>query len=346
MGQVDRSTVHAVSRQTVQTSHARRPKRTRRVLAALGLSVGALVLSGCDLLGTPVESLPPCVDSFCDCSDFVSQDLAQLVLDAFKEDYYGLDRDQNGVACERVPQVEMGLDWATYFSNSEHLSLGNPSNAGQDNLDNLLIERDPYVLSYSKERNVLNWASWRVDAEWLGRTGRQDDFRTDGVLPKGVYQATPGEYRGSGYDRGHMVPSGDRTSNPRDNSLTFLMTNIFPQARENNRGPWRELEEHGRDLVYQQGKSLYVIGGVYGDKGDAGKVTIPGRVWKVMVVLDDADAPVTRATEVIAVDMPNSDRIESDWQAYRTTVDRIEVATGYDLLSDVPDGIQAAIESR
>ena len=321
-----------------------------RLKRAVSLLIGAasiLAIGSCDLLGMQnYSSLPPCVDSYCDCSDFTSQVLAQAVFDAFREDYYGLDRDGNGQACESVPIADLSLDWPTYFSNSEHLSLGNPSNAGKDNPNNLLIEKDSYVLSYSRARNVLNWASWRVDREWLGRTPRQDDFRPDGGLPRGFYQATSREYRRSGYDRGHMVPSGDRTATERDNSLTFLMTNIFPQARENNRGPWRELEEYGRDLVYQQGKSLYVVGGGYGNKGKAGKVTIPGRVWKVMVVLDEADDEVTRATEVIAVDMPNSDRIEEDWQVYRTTIDRIEIATGYDLLSEVPEDIQAAIESR
>jgi len=69
-------------------------------------------------------------------------------------------------------------------------------------------------------------------------------------------------------------------------------------------------------------------------------------VWKVIVVLNDVDDDISRRTQVIAVDMPNSDRIEADWQTYRTTVDRIEIATGYDLLSEVPEDIQAAIENR
>ena len=317
---------------------------------ALRTLLGAMLTTvavGCDGLAVDdYSNLPPCVDSYCDCGDFVSRDLAQDVFDAFKEDFYSLDRDGNGQACESLPQVDLSLNRATYFSNNEHLALGNPSNAGQDDLNNWLVEREQYVLSYGRDHNILNWASWRVDDRWLGRTERQDDFRPDGGLPKGVYQVTPGEYRRSGYDRGHMVPSGDRTANPRDNSLTFLMTNIFPQAPDNNRGPWKELEEYGRDLVYQQGKALSVIAGVYGDKGAVGKVTVPGRVWKVIVVLDSPEDEVTRGTEVIAVDMPNSDRIESDWTLYRTTIDRIEIATGYDLLSEVPARVQSAIESR
>ena len=316
-------------------------------LACLAIAA-AIGLTSCDTFAEAdiYASLPPCVDSYCDCSDFISQDQAQQVLVAFDEDYDNLDSDGNGVACESLPQADIELDQPTYFSNSEHLTFGNPSNAGKVNPDNWLIERSQYTLSYSQSRNVLNWASWRVDDRWLGRTDRQDNFRPDGGLPKGFYQATPGEYRRSGYDRGHMVPSGDRTDTAQDNSITFLMTNIFPQASENNRGPWRELEEYGRSLIYEEGKALYIIGGLYGDKGKVGKVTVPGRVWKVIIVLDNIDDEITRSTEAIAVDMPNSDRIEADWQTYRTTIDRIEIATGYDLLSEVPENIQTVIESR
>ncbi|MEM6452704.1 MAG: DNA/RNA non-specific endonuclease [Cyanobacteria bacterium P01_D01_bin.105] len=318
-------------------------------LAGAATILVAVGVSGCHRQLSEEEryaALPPCADRDCDCGDFVSQHIAQDVLTAFEEDYFGLDQDGNGQACERLPQADLSLDRETYFSNNEHLMLGNLSNAGPANSDNLLIEREQYALSYSQSLNRLNWASWWVDSRWLGYTGRQDDFRQDGSLPAGFYQVTSDEFRRSGYDRGHMVPSGDRTANARDNSLTFLMSNIFPQAQANNRGPWRELEEYGRRLVENQGKSLYVMGGVYGNKGKAGKVTIPGRTWKVIVVLDHINDEVTRRTDVIAVDMPNSDEIEDDWREYATTVDRIEIATGYDLLSDVPEEIQAIVESQ
>ncbi len=318
------------------------------VAIASTLTPLTLGLISCDGLASSgiYASLPPCADSYCNCGDFANQALAQQVLEALEEDYFSLDQDGNGQACESLPQTALGLAPATYFSNSEHLAFGNLSHASPDQPDNFLIERSPYTLAYSRSRNVLKWASWRVDQRWLGNVDRQDDFRPDGSLPKGFYQATPGDYRRSGYDRGHLVPSGDRTATPRDNSLTFLMSNIFPQTSETNRGPWSELEQYGRELVYSEGKAIYVMAGVYGDRGKTGKVTVPSRMWKVIVVLNDAADDVGRRTEVIAVDMPNSDHIEPTWQTYRTTIDRIEIATGYDLLSEVPEDIQAAIESR
>ena len=297
----------------------------------------------------PNADLPPCVDSTCICGDFRTQADAQLVLDSFWDDQYGLDGDGNGVACERLPDAVAPPDRATYFSNNPHLALGNPSNAAQTNPNNYLIEKDEYALAYSAERGTLLWAGWQVSVDWLGRTGRQDDFRPDGALPQEIYPVRPSDY--SGYDRGHMVPSGDRTVSPQVNSETFLMTNIFPQTAANNRGPWRELENYGRDLIYQQGKSLYVLGGIYGQRDTlaADKITVPSRTWKVILVFDKVNptaADVNTQTDVIAVDMPNARRLDDQWQTYLTSIDRIELATGYDLLSEVPEDIQAVIEAR
>jgi hypothetical protein len=43
--------------------------------------------------------------------------------------------------------------------------------------------------------------------------------------------------------------------------------------------------------------------------------------------------------------MPNSGAINSDWRAYRTSVDQVEAMTGFDFFSNVPAATQAAIES-
>ncbi|MBE9078325.1 DNA/RNA non-specific endonuclease [Romeria aff. gracilis LEGE 07310] len=334
----------------MQTEPTRKSKRAGRPRRLLLLPL-ALLTTHCSLFSAganPRASLPPCVDDDCDCGDLISQPLAQAVLDAVRGDPYGLDRDGNGRACEALPLATRPLEPLTYVSPSSHLALGNPSHAGKTYVGNYLIEREQYVLAYDRDRASLIWASWLVNRSWLGQTDRQDDFRPDSGLPKEFPPVLPTAYRGSGYDRGHMVPSGDRTRSPQDNSATFLMSNVFPQTADNNRGPWKELEEYSRQRV-REGKSLYVIGGVYGERGKVGEVTVPGRIWKVIVVLDSPTASVsgiTDRTEVIAVDMPNRDRVDASWQTYQTTVDRIEIATGYDLLSSVPVEIQAIIEAK
>ncbi|GGA33060.1 DNA/RNA non-specific endonuclease [Okeania sp. KiyG1] len=232
-----------------------------------------------------------------------------------------------------------------------HITLGNPSNATAtiENTDNYLIEKPQYVLSYNRDKGTANWVSWQLNKSWLGNVERQDNFRPDDSLPEDWYQVRPSDYRNSDYDRGHLIPSADRTANEEDNSATFLMINIIPQSPKNNRETWRELEQYSRELV-QQGNELYIIAGGYRKKATLakGKVTIPSRTWKIIVVVNPGSGVrgVNKNTRIIAVDMPNSNRIRSDWKYYRVSVDQIETETGYDFLSKVPKEIQDVIESR
>lgn len=328
---------------------------TRR-FRVLGYALGAiaLLIGGCaELVDGLVEpsnvALPPCVNDDCNCGDFSDQALAQIVLVTFPDDPYRLDRDGNGLACEALPLNPESTDTVAPASDNIHLTLGNPSQANTQNLNNYLIERRAYALSYNRDRGTANWVSWQLTVAWLGNTERQDNFRPDGGLPKGTYQVTPNDYRNSGYDRGHMAPSGDRTRSVQDNAATFLMTNIIPQAPENNRGPWRALEAYSRDLAYQQDRELFIIAGAYGTQDSLNqRVVVPSRLWKVIVVLDQPGSGVSgvkRNSQIIAIDMPNRDGIAGNWRDYQTSIDRIELATGYDLLSAVPAEIQAIIEA-
>ena len=67
-----------------------------------------------------------------------------------------------------------------------NLKAGNPSKATPDveNADNYLMVKPEYVLSYSKSRNIANWASWQLNKSWMGDAKRQNNFRPDPALPK------------------------------------------------------------------------------------------------------------------------------------------------------------------
>jgi endonuclease G len=156
-----------------------------------------------------------------------------------------------------------------------------------------------------------------------------------------------------------MTPSADRTSTVADNSATFLMTNMIPQAPDNNQGPWADLENYLRTLV-SAGNELYIISGGTGTGGTGsnggttttiagGHVTVPSQTWKVIIVLPVGTNDVSRvtaSTRTIAVIMPNAQGIRSTpWQNFRVSVDQVEALTGFDFFSNVPAGIQASIES-
>lgn len=235
-----------------------------------------------------------------------------------------------------------------------HLTMGNPSGAVKDILidTNYLLEKPEYVLSYNRFKGTANWVAWHLNVSWRGNAPRQNDFRNDTSLPLGWYQVMSTSYSGSGYDRGHICPSADRTSSIEVNSATFFMTNMIPQAPNNNQGPWADMENYLRSLI-SIGKEMYIYAGGYGSNGtiDSGRVNIPSRTWKIVVVLDEGDNDLNRVsniTRVIAVDMPNDNSLISladDWKTFRVTTDYVETKTGYDFLSNVPVSIQSAIEN-
>jgi endonuclease G len=250
---------------------------------------------------------------------------------------------------------------APNFTDDNHMLLGNPSNATGSVLDenNYYMGKPYYSLSYNKTLGRANWVSWHLSMADIGTTQRQDDFREDPSLPDSWYHVSNASYTGSGFDRGHECPSNDRTLTVEANSSTFLMTNIIPQAPNVNQGPWQKFEDSCNRLVTTLGKEVYIICGSYGVGGtgnngalndiDNGRISVPAFLWKIAVVLPNGSSDLSRinnATRVIAVIIPNNNAvgITTNWKGYRVSVHDIELATGYNLLSNVPDAVQQAIE--
>ncbi len=238
--------------------------------------------------------------------------------------------------------------------NNRNLLLGNPSNAapGVASTDNYLMVKPQYVLSYNSKTKTANWVSWQLNRSWMGSADRKNDFRPDDTLPDAWYKVRPTDYTGSGYDRGHIAPSADRTRNEADNSSTFLMTNMMPQVPELNRGVWGDLEDYSRDLV-RQGKELYIVAGPVGRKGSIGrkeKIAVPTKTWKVILVLDRQGLGmqgVDANTRTIAVIIPNDASVKGrGWKSFRVSVKQLERETGLNFFSNVPPQIQQVIENK
>jgi DNA/RNA endonuclease G (NUC1)/PKD repeat protein len=211
--------------------------------------------------------------------------------------------------------------------------------------------------------------SWNLNGSQFGDAPRCDCFSADLTLPSDFYHVVDFDYRNGGYDRGHMVQSESRTTTDFENASTFLLTNILPQAAENNQGPWSKFENYLNDLARgntpEGKKEIYVIaGGEYaatpGTLKNEGKVAIPDYTWKIAVILPEgqglADVVAGGGMRVIAVRMPNLVTASgptsaigirnNPWDTYTTTVDAIEAATGYDFLSALPDNIENVVESN
>ncbi len=243
----------------------------------------------------------------------------------------------------------------------DNMALGNPSRAARD-ANNYLMVKPQFALSYNSNKSTANWVSWHLNAAWKGGAIRQDDFLPDPDLLSNWYAVKKSDYNDTGFDRGHLCPSDDRDGSQTDNSATFLMTNIVPQAPDHNRKTWRLLEEYCRKLV-TEGNELYIIAGTYGSGGigsanngavvrtiEDGKITVPSRLWKVILVLPNGSNDLSRintSTRVIAVDIPNTqDAAEKKWYEYRVTTNSIESKTTYNFFDKLPTDVQDAIEGK
>ena len=163
-----------------------------------------------------------------------------------------------------------------------------------------------------------------------------------------------------GFDRGHVCPSADRTSSAKDNSETFLMTNMIPQSPNCNRNVWKNLEAYERSLALS-GNELYIIAGPYGKGGTSDRgsfksiklkngqqIEVPSHCWKIIMILPEGKNDVSRVnedTKVLAAFIPNDQECASKtWDAYITNVDYIEEKTSYDFFAILEDSIEDAIE--
>ncbi|WP_308447450.1 DNA/RNA non-specific endonuclease [Parachitinimonas caeni] len=132
-------------------------------------------------------------------------------------------------------------------------------------------------------------------AEKLNRahlSDAQDEVRTnrffaDARLPA-AERAELEDYKSSGYDRGHMAPAGDMP-NAQAMAQSFSLTNIVPQAPENNRGVWaKSVESVVRKYVMNKAKGdVYVLTGpVFADGRTADpklqRVWVPSHLYKLV----------------------------------------------------------------
>ena len=98
-------------------------------------------------------------------------------------------------------------------------------------------------------------------------------------------QAQLADYRRSGYDRGHMTPSGDMPDEQAQQQ-TFSLANMVPQTAELNRGIWEGVESAVRHLAEREGE-LYVVTGPAFDGQQLASigpdgVLVPTSTWKAV----------------------------------------------------------------
>ncbi len=160
-----------------------------------------------------------------------------------------------------------------------HAPYGMPATIGTQP-----ICRQAYLVGYDVAAKIPRFVTYElIPKNALGCVARTNAFATDQSVKNG---ATPDDYAGTGYDKGHMSPDGDLSWDPQVEYESFLMTNMAPQAGSLNRGIWKLLETSVRGWVAQRNQSYTIyVGAIYNaqDKRIGNGVVVPHAFYKIVI---------------------------------------------------------------
>jgi len=219
----------------------------------------------------------------------------------------------------------------------DHIGFGAPGGGGR------ALCRLGFALSFNGTTKVADWTSSRLTAARLvARVRRSDDFRMDPDLAPS-HRAKRSDYRGSGYDRGHLVPAAAMAWHAQAMSQSFLLSNIAPQVGVGfNRGIWRRLEAAVRHWVHRRGSLIVVTGPLFEVRpitriGDGG-VAVPSHFFKIAYDPARGDA--------IAFILPNAPIAAPALGRYLVSIDDVERRSGLDFFARLDDDTEHALEAR
>lgn len=204
-----------------------------------------------------------------------------------------------------------------------------------------IIQKENYTLKYNEKFEQAEWVAYELTSdEVLGNTKRKDSFKADTGISTG--SASLKDYKGSGYDRGHLAPAADMKMSSGSMRESFFMSNMSPQLPGFNRGIWAKLESYVRTWAFDN-ESIYVVTGpvltkdTYPTIGD-NEVAIPEYYYKVIIDYTGVEV------KGIGFILPNS-KGSKPLQEYAVTINDVEEFTGIDFYPALPDTIEESLES-
>jgi endonuclease G len=207
-----------------------------------------------------------------------------------------------------------------------------------------------YQMLYDSKEHIAHWIAYPMYSSIMSSGNRTDDWGYDPNIPSNVQVNLNSGWGGSGYDRGHQLPSADRNYSATMNRTTFYYTNMTPQNSSLNQGQWSQLEggsgNTGVRKWAKQCDTLYVVtGAMLPPAGErtymSGKnlpMAIPEYYFKALARRDNngtAD-PADDIYETVAFKVDNDDT-GGAWSGWRIPVAELEAMTGYTFFPQLPD---------
>lgn len=235
--------------------------------------------------------------------------------------------------------IALNSESQSMIETGNHYPTSYKFNSCQDSSN--IIHHQFYSLSYNEKAEQAEWVSYKLTSHNFSENiERTNDFREDPMVLKG--SASPGDYHGSGYDRGHLVPAGSMKMNESSMSESFFMSNMSPQSASFNRGVWKRLEGKVR-YWSENNDSILVVSGPILDNPIStigkNKVFVPRAFYKVLVSYKEGKAMG------IAFLIPH-EKSDKSLYSFATSIDSIETLTGIDFYCKLDESTQSIAESN
>jgi endonuclease G len=201
------------------------------------------------------------------------------------------------------------------------------------------VSHDHYLLSYIEKYEQAAWVAYALDKTHLtGQDRKRPYYIQDPDVRTG--SADWRNYKGSGYDRGHLCPAGDRKFSETAYNQTFYTSNISPQDSEFNAGIWNELEQQVRRWARRYDRVYVITGGVlHKDLQTIGTegVAVPDAFYKVVIRRSGEDI---RALGFLIPNSPTDQPVGK----FILSLDELEALSGLDFFADLSEPQQESLE--
>lgn len=212
-----------------------------------------------------------------------------------------------------------------------------------------------FSLLFDTGERIAYWVAYPHCKAYLGDGGRSNAFQPDPKLDADDQMSSSLPENNYAYNRGHQIPSGDRTANAEMNIQTFYYSNMTPQLEEFNQKIWVDMETKVRNWL-NSCDTLYVVTGAvlktaggnetvkYASDKSGRRIAIPNYYFKVLLKLQLNNGNPNYQTIGFWFDhKSNSGTVTS---SYARTVDYIEQKTGFDFFCNLSEQMQTQLESK
>lgn len=207
-----------------------------------------------------------------------------------------------------------------------------------------IVHHHNYTLSYAEEYEQAYWVAYELVIDELVKNyERTDDFIIDPFVTTGSAEAS--DYKGSGYDRGHLMPAAVCTWDSTAMAESFFYSNVSPQNASFNRGVWSRLEDLERELVAKYDTVWVVVTPIFNNVTKyigANGVAVPSDYGRAFLVNDNG------VYKGIAFILSNEAK-SSDYDIIENasyTIDALEKRIGIDLFFQLDNQIEDILESK